>query len=172
MTNHQDAREAQLRAIKIYGRKPALAQSTCSAKAEVGDGLVCTFTEGNATMISDMPDAIGGGGSAPTPGVFARAGIANCIATGIKMTAIREGVEIEKITVHIDIDFDDRGMFAMVGANPAPLAARMSIELLSQEPASQLAELVERALDCDPWFLAYRDQQAIEYSVTSIGGAD
>lgn len=171
MPNDQNAREAQLRAIKVYGRTPALAQSTCSATAEVGDGLICTFTEGDTTLISDMPAAVGGGGSAPTPGVFARAGIANCVATGIKMTAIRERVKVDRVTVHLDIDFDDRGLFAMDGAVPDPLAARMSIELQSDAPASDLSELVERALDCDPWFLAYRDRQAIEYSIQTTKGS-
>lgn len=43
-------------------------------------------------LVTDMPKAIGGDGTAPTPGWFLRAALANCDATVIAMRAAQLNV--------------------------------------------------------------------------------
>jgi uncharacterized OsmC-like protein len=109
----------------------------------------------------DMGTVLGGAGVAPTPGFYFRAAVAGCAAIGIKMTAAREGMDIEAVTVDVEMDFDDSALLGM-GANPAsPLETRLTISLKSREDGKKLQAMVDRALAADPFFLALRDNQKI-----------
>jgi len=159
-------RKLQLRAIAVYKRRPARARNTDYGTAEVQDGLACTYEQDGHRVSIDMPGTIGGGDQAPTPGYFGRAAICSCLAIGIKMTAVREGLRLRAVRVGIEQDWDDRGIFAMNGANPAPLDTRLSVEIVSLEPRGTLDDLVTRALESDPWFLTLRDAQPVSTTIT------
>jgi hypothetical protein len=75
--------------IKYLTENPAKCRYTDKAAvAVVEDGLRCRADGPNgAILISDMGKAIGGGGSAPSPGWLFRAALANCDATVIAMRA-------------------------------------------------------------------------------------
>ena len=134
--------------------------------AEVRDGLSCTYRQDGHDVVIDMPHAVGGSDQGPTPGFFARAAICGCLAIGIKMTATREGLHLDKVRVGIEQDFDNRGVLGMADADVAPKATRIVIDLASPEDSATLHAMVDRALTYDPWFIAFRDAQPIETSVT------
>src|SRR5258708_16682814 len=78
------------------GEQPEECRYTDSAAtAVVEDGLRCR-AEGphGAMLVSDMPKALGGGGSAPSPGCLSRAALANCDATVIAMRPAPFGVTL------------------------------------------------------------------------------
>lgn len=91
-----------------------------AATAVVEEGLRCR-AEGphGAMLVSDMPKAIGGGGSAPSPGWLSRAALANCDATVIAMRAAQVGVTLTTLEVTVDSESDDRGLLGMDDAIPA-----------------------------------------------------
>jgi uncharacterized OsmC-like protein len=99
-------------------------------------------------LVSDMPSAVGGGGSAPTPGWFLRAALANCDATVIAMRAAQVGVELTRLQVTVDSVSDDRGMFGVGGddvpAGPQSMRIRVVIAAHGASP-EQLAEIVHWA---------------------------
>ena len=52
------------------------------ALARVEAGLKCVTRQGDYTSMIDMPAAMGGDGSAPSPGFLGRSAIAGCLAIG------------------------------------------------------------------------------------------
>ena len=173
MTTTKDAhgRAAQLRAISVLTKRPDHARAIKGGSARVRDGLTCTYEEDGARAVMDMAETMGGNDDAPAPGFFARAGLAGCIAIGIKMTALREDVPVTDVTVRLAQDWDGRGVLGMPGAAAAAEATRLEIDLESAAPPDVLDALVEAALACDPWFLSFRDAQPVTVAVRVADGA-
>ena len=119
-----------------------------AATAVVEDGLRCR-AEGphGALLVSDMPKALGGGGSAPSPGWLSRAALANCDATVIAMRAAQLGVTLTTLEVTVDSESDDRGLLGMDDAIPAgPLSVRTRIRIGADGVAPErLREIVQWA---------------------------
>lgn len=166
MKSDMQIRDAQERAMSVFRRRPETALDTVTALATITSGLTCKFEQGEHSAIIDMPATVGGSDEGPTPGFFARAAIAGCVSIGIKMTAIRLGVELKSVKVGLEMDFDNSAMFGMGEATAAPLMTRLDIELESEASKEELESLVETALKADPYFLALRDPQHVETRVT------
>jgi len=161
-----DIRAKQTRMIKVFESRPDAAFGTKVAHATVGAGLRCDFTQGEETAVMDMPEIMGGTNTGPTPGFYARAGIAGCLGIGIKMTAIAEGLDLQSIDIAIETDFDDGAIFGVGPNSAAPLETRLAITLTSGEPEDALRALVDTAMNRDPWFLALRDAQNVVTNLT------
>ena len=71
-----------------------------------------TGTDGQS-IVTDMPKAVGGGGSAPSPGWLARAALATCDATRIALRAAELGLALNTLEVVMDSVDDDRGLFGI-----------------------------------------------------------
>ncbi|MEM6323187.1 MAG: OsmC family protein [Pseudomonadota bacterium] len=171
MDRDTQAQEGQHRAIAVFGKRPNHAQVTNTGTATVKDGLVCAFSDGTHATSVDMPEAIGGTGTAPSPGYFGRAAICSCIAIGVKMTAARDGLALNGVSVSIEQDFDNRGVLGMPGANAAPLKTRIEIAVNSPAPSQSVIDLVDRALQIDPWFLAFSQAQPVQWKCRTEPGA-
>jgi uncharacterized OsmC-like protein len=102
-----------------------------AACAVLVEGLRCRAKDSNGTtLISDMPKAIGGGATAPSPGWLLRAALANCDATVIAMRAAQVGVTLTFLEVTVDSESDDRGLLGMDDAIPAgPLSMRTRVRI-------------------------------------------
>ncbi len=161
MDRNAEIRAAQERIIAVFRKKPATAFSTTHASAHIEDGLTCTFRQGDHQAVMDMSKSLGGDKKGPTPGFFIRAGLAGCVAIGIKLAAARELVAIGRLDVDIEMDFDDSAMFAVGSNSPAPLETRFVITLESPAPWHEVTAMVDRALAADPYFIALRDAQKV-----------
>ncbi len=119
-----------------------------AATAVVEEDLRCRAEGPNGAMlISDMPKAVGGGGSAPSPGWLLRAALANCDATVIAMRAAQLGVALTTLEVTVDSESDDRGLLGMDDTIPAgalSMRTRVRIGANGVTP-EQLREIVEWA---------------------------
>ena len=109
----------------------------------------------------DLPEVMGGTNKGPTPGFHARAAVSGCIAIGIKMEAVNQGISIESIHVGIEMDFDDSAALGMGSNSAAPLATRLVIEVTKDHEESDIQALVAQVLEKDTFFLALRDAQAV-----------
>ncbi len=171
MDRNTKGQKAQQKTIATYSARPDLAQDTSSGTASIGEGLTCTYRQGDDELVMDMGEALGGDGTAPTPGLFARASIAGCVAIGIKMTAMRDGVTLKGVHVDLEQDFDSRGLMGFNDIPATPLDTRLNIRIDSDEPLEKIEATINRALTCDPWFLSFRDAQnvstRIEVSVSA-----
>src|SRR5262249_31362744 len=117
--------------------------------------------QGNRQAIMDMSKVLGGDGKGPTPGFFIRAGLAGCVAIGVKLTAAREAIAIDTLDVDIEMDFDDSAMFGIGSNSAAPLETRFIITIKSPAPWKDVAAMVDRALAIDPFYIALRDAQKV-----------
>jgi uncharacterized OsmC-like protein len=118
------------------------------AAAVVEQGLRCRI-EGpdGAVLLTDMPSAVGGDGTAPSPGWVARAALASCGATVIAMRAAELGIRLQRLEVGVDSESDYCGLLGMdetVPAGPASSRIRVCIDAVGATP-DQLRELVEWA---------------------------
>ena len=118
------------------------------ATAVLESGLRCRAEGPNgATLFSDMPAAIGGAGSAPSPGWLLRAALANCDATLIAMRAAQLGIVLSRLEVTVGSESDDRGLLGVSDAvPPGPLSVRVMVRIAATGASSeQLHELVHWA---------------------------
>ena len=158
-------RTAQERMIAVYRKKPGSVFSSVRASGHLGDGLTCEFRQGDHKAVMDMAKIYGGDDKGPSPGFFIRAGLAGCVAIGIKLTAAREGIVLNSIDVDVEMDFDDSAVFGLGSNSAAPLETRLTIALQSSAPWDQVTAMVDRALAADTFFLALKDAQNVKARV-------
>ena len=161
MDRDSKSRKAQQQVIDLFKDDPDAALSTAKVTARIDDGLLCRVTEGDHTLAVDMPPAVGGDNSAPSPGVFARAALAGCILQVLKMTAIRKGVQLRDVELELEVDFDDRAMFGFGERSSSILQSRITLRVGCDLAQEDLEELVNESLEMDPYFLVWRDQQDV-----------
>lgn len=101
------------------------------ATARLEKGLRCRATGPNGfELISDMSPAVGGSGSAATPGWYLRATLANCDASILALRAAQLGWELSRLEVTVESTSDDRAMFDLApGVPPGPLELRVTVLL-------------------------------------------
>lgn len=106
----------------------------------------------DAAIVTDMPTTVGGGGSAPTPGWFMRAGLASCDATLIAIRAAEAGIRLTMLEVTVDSISDDRGMFGIGDDIPSgALNVRTRIRIGAENTSDQrIREIVDEALTRSP----------------------
>ncbi len=145
--------EIQAAIKKVVGfleKYPEKARYTDSAAtAIVEQGLRCRVDgPKGAYVVSDMPEAIGGGATAPTPGWLLRAALANCDATVIALRAAQEGITLTTLEVTVDSESDDRGLLGLdeeIPAGPYHVRTRIRIgaEGVSEEQLRSIIEWAE-----------------------------
>ena len=171
MNSDQHVKEAQLRAISIYEKRPEHAKIVHRGHADIHEALTCVYEQDGHSITIDMAETIGGHSQGPPPGYFGRAAICGCLAIGIKMRAVREDICIESLHIEIAQDWDNRGVLGIEGASPVPLDTRISIEVTSAGSRSRVEELVAEAVAQDPWFLCFRDAQVISAAIKFVDSA-
>lgn len=123
------------------------------ATATLGDDLRVHVTGPNGERLeTDMPSAVGGAGSAPSPGWFLRAAVAACVVSLARMRAAQLGLDGFGGSVEVDSQSDDRGILGLDAATPAgPLTMRVGFRVTCDgaDPA-QLREVAEWAVDHCP----------------------
>ncbi len=154
-------REAQTCVIDRMKADPKAARSTITTTGRITDGLTCQIEQGRFSAVADLGRGMGGDAEGPSPGFYARAGIAGCVGMGVKMLAAREGLAFDEMTVTVETDFDDAALFGLGTASAAPLITRIGIEIVSDAEEDAVQDVVNRALEMDPWFLALRDAQVV-----------
>ena len=121
--------------------------------AVMESGLRCRATgEDGETIVTDMPEAIGGGGTAPSPGWLSRAALATCDATRIALHAAQLGVTLDTLEVTTDSISDDRGLLGLDNSVPAgPLSVRTRVTIgAAGVPEEVLREIVDFAVAHSP----------------------
>ena len=101
------------------------------ATARIVDGLrVRVDGPGGEVLETDMPGAVGGAGSAPSPGWFLRASVAACVASLATMRAAQLGLTGFACEVEVDSESDDRGILGLEASVPGgPLSMRIGLRM-------------------------------------------
>ena len=119
-----------------------------AATARVTSGLAVAVTgPGGENVATDMPQGIGGGAAAPSPGWLMRAAAASCVASLIAIRAASIGVDVGSVEVTVDGESDDRGILGLDDAIPAGA--------LSLQIAVSLGGTSGRAREIVDWAVAH-----------------
>jgi len=151
MSIQSHIRESMQGAIECYTQNPdlALAQDK-EAVAVIEQGLRVSATGPNGqTLLCDMPEALGGGASAPSPGWMMRAALSNCEAVMIALRATQLGIGLKQLEVRVDSLSDDRGMLGLDDTQPAgPLNMKISVRIgaegVSEEKLREIVAWAEK----------------------------
>ena len=145
----EDIRRAVSGVIDHFAAQPDDANSEDKpAKALLESGLrVRVVGPGSWSVITDMPSALGGDGSAPSPGWLRRAAQAACEATMIAIRAAQEGVTLDSLEVTVGSVSDDRGMLGTPpGIHSGPLQSWARVTISAQgAPPDRIRQLVQWA---------------------------
>jgi uncharacterized OsmC-like protein len=101
------------------------------ATARLESGLRVTVIGPNGEAITtDMPSAVGGAGSAASPGWLYRAALAACVLSLATMRAAQLGITAFHCEVDVDSESDDRGILGLDPEVPAgPLSIRVGFRM-------------------------------------------
>ena len=135
--------------------------ATERAACTLSDGLKCNIQTAGVELSADMPQSVGGDGSAPTPGAYVRAGLASCLAILIKMSANEMKLQLGDVQVDVEMDFAT----AADAPTPAPVETRFQVRVEADADDAVLADLLERSLARDPFFRALRDPQSVRTTI-------
>lgn len=147
MSTSTEIRDALDRASKTVAQKPSFGQRVYTNIAVIEDGLSCRMLEKNIVLTADVPRAMGGDDTGPSPSVLFRAALSSCVAMGVKMWAARREVEIDRVEVSIETDVDARGQLGVADeVAPGFGDIRMQIRIESLADPGVLNEIVQTSL--------------------------
>jgi uncharacterized OsmC-like protein len=122
--------------------------------------LTCAIEEGPWTLPADMPVQLGGGGSAPTPGVYGRAALGSCLAVGYMLYAAKHRVPFAAIEVEIQTDYDDAGLLGVGDAAPDYHEVRYTVSVESAAPDADVRRVLDEAERHSPYLHVFTRPQA------------
>jgi uncharacterized OsmC-like protein len=150
----QEIQSALSRMEATVAKRPAFGEGTETSVSTVAGGLRCTSEEGSWTFETDLPDTLGGSGTAPSPGVLGRAALGSCLAIGYQMSAARLGVPVSSITVEIAAAYDIAGMLTLDSeARPGYSDVRYHVSVASSAPEADIMQVLDEGDALSP----YRD---------------
>jgi uncharacterized OsmC-like protein len=152
MESSEKIKSAIERITKTLIQKPSFGLGTGISKTTIMDGLTCQVQEGKWKFTIDMPEAAGGNGAGPTPGIFGRAALGSCLAIGYMMRAAHLSIPISSLEVEVQADYDDGPLF---GTNPnippGYLEVRYSVTVKSEASEEVLLKLIQEADERSPY---------------------
>lgn len=140
MTTIRKAVERCARALSI---RPAFGRSSVVSRTRIRPGRPYEIEEGAWKLTADLPVQLGGGGSAPPPGVFGRAALGSCLAVGFMLRAERMRVPIASLEVEVEAD-DYPG--ALLGVGEAPSGyheVRYTVTVESSAPDADVRRVID-----------------------------
>jgi putative redox protein len=110
---------------------------TASARSVPGTLRQEVLIDGRHRLVTDEPESVGGGGSAPAPHELFPAALAACVSTTIVMYARTKSWPLD--TVDVDVDYDHRS---------TPRRFTIDIRLTGDLSAEQVERLESVAEKC------------------------
>jgi uncharacterized OsmC-like protein len=162
-------REIAERHVRLLAARPERGHLSCATRARLADGLRCEIEEGPWRLAADMPAKVGGGETAPTPGVLGRAALAGCLTIGIAAWAARLGVPVDAVEVEVEADFDARGELGVEGVPPGYQQVRYTVSIDSPAPRAELDRLLATAERHSPYLDVFGRAIALRRAVRLNG---
>jgi uncharacterized OsmC-like protein len=127
------------------GHRPGFGHSTSTSTTTLGNDLRCVTREAEHRIETDLPTALGGHTSGPTPSALLRAALGSCLAMGYRLRAARHGVPVASIRVTVETDSAIGGMLDPESAFPPGfIEVRYRVEIDSAA-AGPVAPLIDEA---------------------------
>jgi hypothetical protein len=158
-------RRAFERCTRALSLRPSLGRATAVSRTRVRDGLVCDIEDGRWTLTADFSARLGGGETAPNPGVFGRAALGSCLAIGYMIRAAKYGVPIVSLEVEVQADYDTG---ALLGTSPVPPGyreVRYAVTVESTAPEGDVRRVLDEADAHSPYLHIFAQPQVCRRSV-------
>ena len=141
----------------------ALARSSVTATSE---GSAAAITAGTFSWRSDLPSALGGGDSAPSPTTLLLSALAGCAVVFLRdILAPQLGVTLRAVQAKASCETDERGLLGFGGSSPDLRNLTLAIELDSPDPQEKIDGLLAVWKKRCPVYLALTWQQEVRVSV-------
>lgn len=150
---------------------PDAARGAPTVSGRLVDGQA-ELTAGKYTWRADLPAALGGTGSAPTPTQLLLGALAGCAVALIHDTlAPQLGVELRDVTAVARCTSDARGLLGMDGARPDLANIEIDVTIDAAGPPDRLRELEKLWQERCPIYLAIAKPNAVSVRVSGVGQA-
>jgi uncharacterized OsmC-like protein len=139
---------------ELYRANPDGARATPAVRGRLAEGRA-ELSAGPYTWYSDLPPALGGTGTAPTPTQYLLGALAGCAVAFIHDTlAPLLGIAVDDMTVVARCRADARGLLGMEGAIPDLEEIEIEISVATPDSDDRLAALQEVWRERCPIYLA------------------
>ena len=145
MESQHQLRDAFERKVDILGRRSSAGVGTSVTRVTVIAGLQCAITSGKWTFQSDMGITDGGLGEAPTPGDYLRCALGTDLATSYMLWSSRMEIQIDALSVSVEVDYDKRGAFGIGDASPEYIRLRYRVTVQSPHSQTELLDMMDVA---------------------------
>jgi uncharacterized OsmC-like protein len=175
--NEERIAAAMERVTSALRRKPhaELHDDTPATVRWAGGLRTMARNEAGTEVATDMPAAIGGDDTAPTPGWLLRTALASCAVTRIAMEAAARGIVLHTLEARAESRSDLRGLVVVPEADgrpvPAgPLAMDLHVRIgAAGVDVAALRALVEATPGCSPVTCALERPLAVGLHVEVAG---
>lgn len=128
--------------LREHPEEAAYTDSLATARLESGLRVRVAGPNGEE-LVTDMPSAVGGAGSAASPGWFLRAAVAGCALSLAVMRAAQLGMTGFRCEVEVDSESNDYGILGLDASTPAgPLSMRLRFRMAADGAGLDLLEEV------------------------------
>jgi uncharacterized OsmC-like protein len=132
-------------------RKPGFGRSIATSTTTLANGLRSVTREAGHRIETDLPPALGGEGTGPTPSALLRAALGSCLAMGYRLRAARLGIPVDSIRVEVETDSAIGGMLDPSSAFPPGfIEVRHRVEIDSPAPVDQVERLIQEGDQLSP----------------------
>jgi uncharacterized OsmC-like protein len=150
--------------IDRFSREPEAARSAPAVAARVVDGRA-ELSVGSFTWYADLPAALGGTNTAPSPTAYLLGALAGCAVAFLRDTlAPQLGVRVDDVSAVARCTADARGLLGMDGATPDLGNVAIEITVVSSEPKSRIDALYQAWLERCPIYLALLKSNSVAAS--------
>ena len=156
------------RSIKALSLKPTLGLGTGISKTTIKNGLTCEIQEGKWKFVADMPEAIGGNGQGPTPGVYGRAALGSCLAIGYMIMAALMEIPIKMLEVEVQADYNDGALLGTANVAPGYSEVRYTITIESEAAEEDVLKMIDEADHHSPYLDVFSRPQTCKRAINII----
>src|ERR687895_707373 len=146
---------------QLWRAEPEKAKGRMAVTADF-DGGAASFATGSFSWRADLPSALGGGDSAPSPTSLLLSSLAGCAVLFLRdILAPQLGVALRSVKAVASCESDDRGLLGIGGATPD-----LQVEIDSPSPQEKIDALIAVWKQRCPIYLALTLPQSVQVSLS------
>lgn len=157
--NLKRAFERNAQAVKL---RPTIGRMTGKTKVSLPPGTKCEIDGGEWKFICDLPESSGGTNQGPDPGPFGRGALAACLALGYRTQAAIAGIDLGRIEIEVEADFDAGGYYGVADVAPGYLAVRCKVSVESDASEEDIEKVLDAAEAHSPWLDIFKRGLPVE----------
>ena len=154
---------------QLWRAEPEKARGRLAVTA-VPEGAAAAFATGAFSWRADLPSALGGGDSAPSPTALLLSALAGCAVLFLRDTlAPQLGITLRSVKATASCESDDRGLLGIGGAAPDLQNLTLKVEIDSPSPQEKIGALLAVWRQRCPIYLALTLPQSVRVSLALTG---